>query len=159
MVKTVVIAEQQGPEEELYETDEILEVENRDISPITDPLVRFVVEKFNAAEDGKRADEERGLRAYNNFRGVYGPDTAFTESEKSRVFVKVTKTKVLAAYGQIIDVLFGSHSFPLTIDPTILPEGVSEDVIFDPMAPPTPVKTPIIGPEPLSPGTTQNTLL
>ena len=159
MVKTVVIAEQQGPEEELYETDEILEVENRDISPITDPLVRFVVEKFNAAEDGKRADEERGLRAYNNFRGVYGPDTAFTESEKSRVFVKVTKTKVLAAYGQIIDVLFGSHSFPLTIDPTILPEGVSEDVNFDPMAPPTPVKTPIIGPEPLSPGTTQNTLL
>ena len=33
----------------------------------------------------------------------------FRDSEKSKVFVKVTKTKVLAAFGQIIEVLFSSR--------------------------------------------------
>ena len=47
---------------------------------------------------------------------------------KSRVFVKVTKTKTLAAYGQIVDVLFGNNKFPLTVDPSVLPDGVAESV-------------------------------
>ena len=55
-----------------------------------------------------------------------GHDVQFTETEKSRVFIKVTKTKTLAAYGQIVDVLFGSSRFPLTVNPTTLPEGVAE---------------------------------
>ena len=49
-----------------------------------------------------------------------------------RVFVKVTKTKTLAAYGQVVEVLFGSQKFPLAIDPTRLPEGIAETVHFDP---------------------------
>jgi hypothetical protein len=44
------------------------------------------------------------------------------------VFVKVTKTKTLAAYGQIVDVLFGNNKFPLSIDPSVLPDGVAESV-------------------------------
>jgi hypothetical protein len=52
------------------------------------------------------------------------------------VFVKVTKTKVLAAYGQIIDVLFSNNKFPLSIDPSVLPEGVVDSVHFDPKATP-----------------------
>ena len=51
---------------------------------------------------------------------------AFTESEKSKVFVKITKTKVMAAYGQIIEVLFSSGKFPLGITPTAIPEGTEE---------------------------------
>ena len=57
------------------------------------------------------------------------------KSEKSRVFIKVTKTKTLAAYGQIVDVLFANNKFPLSIDPTELPEGVVADVHFDPQEP------------------------
>jgi len=68
------------------------------------------------------------MRAYRNYRGLYGPDVQFTSSEKSRVFVKVTKTKTLAAYGQIVDVLFGNNKFPLSVDPSILPDGVAESV-------------------------------
>ena len=49
-------------------------------------------------------------------------------TEKSRVFVKVTKTKVLAAYGQIAEVLFGGNKFPISIDPTTLPDGVPDTV-------------------------------
>jgi hypothetical protein len=102
---------------------------------IVSPLVNYVMECFHRSEDARRLDEERWLRAYRNYRGLYGPDVQFTESEKSRVFVKVTKTKVLAAYGQIVDVLFANNSFPLSVEPTVLPEGVVDSVHFDPNAP------------------------
>jgi hypothetical protein len=91
-------------------------------------LISFLEERFSRAEDARRFDEERWLRAYRNYRGIYGPDVQFTEAEKSRVFIKVTKTKTLAAYGQITDVLFANNTFPLSIEPTILPEGVAESV-------------------------------
>ena len=101
----------------------------------TDNIIPFVMQRYNRAEDYRRQDEERWLRAYRNYRGIYGPDVQFTEAEKSRVFIKVTKTKTLAAYGQIVDVLFAKNNFPLTVDPTELPEGVVENVSFDPALP------------------------
>lgn len=91
-------------------------------------LVSFVNECFVRSETARRPDEERWLKAYRNYRGIYGSDVQFTEAEKSRVFIKVTKTKTLAAYGQITDVLFANNSFPLSVEPTILPEGVAEHV-------------------------------
>ena len=57
---------------------------------------------------------------------------AFRDSEKSKVFVKVTKTKVLAAFGQIIEVLFSSGKFPIGVTPTSMPEGSSEYAYLDP---------------------------
>ena len=98
-------------------------------------IVRHVMERYRKAEDTRRQDEDRWLQAYRNYRGIYGPDVQFTSAEKSRVFIKVTKTKTLAAYGQIIDVLFAGSKFPITVEPTKLPEGVSEAVHFD-MQPP-----------------------
>ena len=91
-------------------------------------LIAYLEGRFSRAEEARRYDEERWLRAYRNYRGIYGPDVQFTEAEKSRVFIKVTKTKTLAAYGQITDVLFANNSFPLSIEPTTLPEGVAESV-------------------------------
>ena len=101
----------------------------------TSKIIPFIMERYARAEDYRRQDEERWLRAYRNYRGIYGPEVQFTEAEKSRVFIKVTKTKTLAAYGQIVDVLFAKNSFPLTVDPTELPEGVVENVSFDPALP------------------------
>ena len=98
-------------------------------------IVPIILEKYRRAEDYRYQDEERWLKAYRNYRGLYGPDVQFTEAEKSRVFIKVTKTKTLAAYGQIVDVLFANNKFPLSIEPTELPEGVEGDVHFDPQAP------------------------
>ena len=98
-------------------------------------IIGFVTDKFKRAEDYRYQDEQRWIRAYRNYRGLYGPDVQFTEAEKSRVFIKVTKTKTLAAYGQIVDVLFANNKFPLSIEPTELPEGVVDDVHFDPLEP------------------------
>ena len=52
--------------------------------------------------------------------------------KKSKVFVKVTKTKVLAAFGQIIEVLFSAGKFPIGVTPTSMPEGVAEYAYLNP---------------------------
>ena len=98
-----------------------------------EPLVAEINNKFKAASDKRQDDEDRWLQAYHNYRGKYYKNIQFTEREKSRVFVKVTKTKVLAAYGQIIDVLFGTGKFPLIIQETKVPEGISEYAHMNPL--------------------------
>ena len=113
-----------------YETDDVVAAESGtdSIFDSVSSIVSFVEGRFKRAEDARLGDETRWMRAYRNYRGMYGPDVQFTSTEKSRVFVKVTKTKTLAAYGQIVDVLFGNNKFPLTVDPSVLPDGVAEAV-------------------------------
>ena len=81
-------------------------------------LVGIVQSRFGIAEQARETDETRWLESYENYRGLYGKRVKFRESEKSRVFVKVTKTKVLAAFGQLVDVLFGTGKFPIGISET-----------------------------------------
>jgi hypothetical protein len=82
--------------------------------------------RLKESEQARLYDEKRWLRAYRNYRGIYGADMAFRDSEKSKVFVKVTKTKVLAAYGQLIEVLFSQGKFPINVMPTTDPTGVEQ---------------------------------
>ena len=127
-------------EDEINIEDDALSLEDSEDSNVTDVEVKgianHVISQFKKSEDYRYDDETRWVRAYRNYRGIYGPDVQFTEAEKSRVFIKVTKTKTLAAYGQIADVLFAGNKFPISIEPTELPEGVAKDVNFDPKEPP-----------------------
>jgi len=127
--------EEEEFEDMIMDREETSAIEDMDKDIYSDPkagqIVQFVKEKYSKAETSRRIDEERWIQAYRNYRGLYGPDIQFTSTEKSRVFVKVTKTKVLAAYGQIAEVLFGGNKFPISIDPTILPEGVEDTVNFE----------------------------
>ena len=59
-------------------------------------IIPFIMDRYKKADDYRDQDEQRWLRAYRNYRGLYGSDVQFTEAEKSRVFIKVTKTKTLA---------------------------------------------------------------
>ena len=103
--------------------------EIQDIDPEELPgLVGYVKNKFSEAETGRRSDEQRWLKAYKNYRGVYDSSTKFRDSERSKVFIKITKTKVLAAYGQIVDILFANNRFPISVQPTPMPEGISDIV-------------------------------
>ena len=126
-------------EDDIMIEDDAIALEDTDDSVVFDAdvssIIPFINERYQRSEDYREQDEDRWLRAYRNYRGLYGPDVQFTEAEKSRVFIKVTKTKTLAAYGQIVDVLFANQRFPLSVDPTELPEGVVEDVNFDPQEP------------------------
>ena len=113
-------------ENQLMQTEEVAEEGY-------DALVGLINKKFQACKDTRNDDENRWLQAYHNYRGRYYKDIHFTQHEKSRVFVKVTKTKVLAAYGQIIDVLFGMGKFPLVIQETEVPEGIAEYAHMNPL--------------------------
>ena len=89
-------------------------------------IVGYITEKYNEAKNARYTHEQRWLKAFKNYRGIYDSSTQFRSTEKSKVFVKITKTKVLAAYGQIVDVLFANKKFPITITSTPLPEGIDE---------------------------------
>ena len=128
-------------EDEIFENEMAMDsveanaIEDMDEDNYSDPLsgtvVGLVQDHYTKASTARENEEKRWVQAYRNYRGLYGPDVQFTSTEKSRVFVKVTKTKVLAAYGQIVDVLFGNSKFPVTVDPTTLPEGVADSVFFE----------------------------
>jgi len=94
-------------------------------------FVDVIRSKFQRSKDKRLSDEERWLRAYKNYRGVYDDTTQFTETERSQIFIKVTKTKVLAAYSQVADVLFAGSKFPIGIEETKVPVGISETVHID----------------------------
>ena len=117
-------------QEEMFETDEVVAAEDStdSIFETKSSVISFVEDRYKRSEDSRYADEERWLKAYRNYRGLYSKDVQFTDTEKSRVFVKVTKTKTLAAYGQIVDVLFGNNKFPLSVNPSVLPDGVAESL-------------------------------
>jgi len=125
--------------DEIFIEDDSIALEDTENSDVEDSgaskIIPFIMERYKRSEDYREQDEQRWLKSYRNYRGLYGSDVQFTEAEKSRVFIKVTKTKTLAAYGQMIDVLFANNRFPLSVDPTELPDGVVADVSFDPKEP------------------------
>ena len=107
------------------ETDEVTSLsEDKDDSYSN--LGSLIESRLKESEQARLYDEKRWLRSYRNYRGIYGSDMAFRDSEKSKVFVKVTKTKVLASYGQLIEVLFSQGKFPIGIQPTSDPLGVAK---------------------------------
>ena len=109
------------------DTDTAIDVRLEEAS-LSGGLVGHIREKFQIAEDGRYSDEQRWLKAYKNYRGLSdgANQDKLRDSERSRVFVKITKVKVLAAVGQISDILFANKKFPLTVEHTPVPEGIAE---------------------------------
>jgi len=106
-------------------------------------LVGIIQDRFSDAETARISHEHRWLKAYRNYRGLYDKHIKFRESEKSKVFVKITKTKVLAAFGQLVDVVFGTGKFPIGVRETKIPEGVSEYAHLDTQNPSPGIETSI----------------
>ena len=94
-------------------------------------LIGLIKGRYALAEMARDTDEKRWIKAYENYRGLYAKNVKFRESEKSRVFVKITKTKVLAAFGQLVDVIFGTGKFPIGISETKVPEGETDIAHLD----------------------------
>ena len=96
--------------------------------------VAFIRGQYRRSKDARLSDEERWLDAYRNYRGLYSSEVQFTDTEKSKAFIKVTKTKVLAAYAQVVDVLFAGSKFPIGIEARQFPNNVVDAVSFNPNA-------------------------
>jgi len=122
--------------EEATETDRVValeedgdvEQENTEYSGV----FSFIEGQFRRSKEHRRTDEDRWLTAYRNYRGIYGSDVQFTDTEKSQAFIKITKTKVLAAYAQVVDVLFAGGKYPLGIEQRKFPNNVADAVHYDP---------------------------
>ena len=128
----------------------------------------FVYGRWDIARKNRWEFEDQAHRAYLNFRGRYHEDIKFRDTEESRVFIKVTKTKAIAAWGMINEIMFpnNNHQFPVFIQPTPVPEYVEDTVHFDPKAagqqaekaPESPYGFPGDGKD-LKPGDTHETLM
>ena len=94
-------------------------------------LIGIIKGRYATAEMARDVDERRWIKAYENYRGLYAKNIKFRESEKSKVFIKITKTKVLAAFGQLVDVIFGTGKFPIGIAETKVPEGEADIAHLD----------------------------
>jgi len=114
--------------------DETGDVEQENIE--YSPLVQYILSKYERSKTNRLADETRWLTAYRNYRGIYGSEVQFTDKEKSQAFVKITKTKVLASYAQIVDVLFAGAKFPIGLEARKYPNNVAGEINFDPKGDP-----------------------
>jgi hypothetical protein len=98
----------------------------------TSNVIGVIKSRYQSAKDAREVTEKNWLSAYQNYRGVYGKNVKFREHEKSKVFVKITKAKVLAAYGMLVDVVFGTTEFPIGVQETKVPEGLVDKAHLQP---------------------------
>ena len=109
---------------ELVGTDEQEDITQKEMTG----LAGYIRGKYRESEDGRLSDEQRWLKAYKNYRGTSEDSEDYRKSERSKVTVKITKVKVLAAFGQLVDILFSQGKVPISVEPTPMPEGVEEFV-------------------------------
>ena len=124
--------------ESSVEHSEVVSVaENKDINEDQikySRMVEFILKEFNRSKQKRMTDESRWLECYRNYRGLYGPTTQFTSTEKSKAFIKITKTKVQAAVAQITEVLFAGNKFPIGVEAARLPLGAEDSLNVDPQS-------------------------
>lgn len=93
-------------------------------------LAAHVRNNFEKSKHKRLPEETRWLEAHRNYRGIYGPETQFRDNEKSKAFIKITKTKVHAAYAQITDIVFAGNKFPIEVRPTPVTTSMNEDAVY-----------------------------
>ena len=73
-------------ENDIFIEDDSIALEDTDNSveedADTSKIIPFIMERYNRSEDYRRQDEERWLKSYRNYRGIYGSDMAFRDTEK-----------------------------------------------------------------------------
>ena len=51
-------------------------------------LIRHVMDRYQKAEDSRQNDEDRWLRAYRNYRGLYGPMYSFLKLKSQECLLR-----------------------------------------------------------------------
>jgi len=123
------------------QTEDLLDQDSsKEVTP-ADPLAglgAFVQEVYRTNKTHRNTQESNWLTSWHQYRGEHSAE----EMERiqlakdrnkfaSAPFIKLTKTKVLAAYGQIMEVLTGDNKFPLEVTATPKPEGIADSVTID----------------------------
>lgn len=80
---------------------------------------------FQEYKDSRKETENEWLKDLRQYNGQYEPDVLARLNEagaRSKVFVGLTRTKVMAAYSRIIDLLFQNGEVFFGIEPTPIPQ-------------------------------------
>lgn len=108
-------------------------------------IVSTVNSRFQKAKDARVPQENKWLDSYFAWRGEYTPTEKANiakakerNNNSSEVFIKITKTKVTAALGQIQEILFNNDKFPMGIEPTPQPQGIAKEAFIVPEQTPIP---------------------
>lgn len=103
-------------------------------------LIGLVRSRYNIAKLARQQNQDNiFINAYRSWRGELSPEeqaainaARLRMGAASSVFIKITKTKTTAAYGQLCEILFANNKFPLGVEPTPRPDGVEEAVTVVP---------------------------
>ena len=80
---------------------------------------------YTEYKDARREQQDEWLSDLRQYSGQYDPETLAKLQEvgaRSKVYVGLTRTKVMAAYSRLVDLLLGSGSGFYGIDPTPRPQ-------------------------------------
>tara|TARA_A100001037_G_scaffold65360_1_gene57493 strand:+ start:3077 stop:5038 length:1962 start_codon:yes stop_codon:yes gene_type:complete len=80
---------------------------------------------FTEYRDARKETENEWIKDLRQYQGQYEPDVLARLNEsgaRSKVFVGITRTKVMAAYSRLIDLLFQSGDSFFSIEPTPIPQ-------------------------------------
>lgn len=98
----------------------------------------YVRSKYQEAESDRNVHEYRWLRSFDQFRGNYSVEERDQLSRlkernpfASEAFIKITKTKTLAAIGSLYEVITAGNKVPIGVEETPEPEGIAKKVHID----------------------------
>lgn len=121
----------------------LTEAKSEDITLEYSALTAHIHEKKRYATDARQRTEAIMLDAYRAWRGEYSEEEiARLDQMRARnpfacsAFVKITKTKVQAAFGQVMEILLSDDEFPIGVQATKVPEGISETIHVAPQGAP-----------------------
>lgn len=81
---------------------------------------------FQEYKDARKETENEWLKDLRQYQGIYEPEILARLSQssgsRSKVFVGLTRTKVMAAYSRIIDLLFQHGDIFFSVKPTPVPQ-------------------------------------
>lgn len=108
-------------------------MKEEEIESIEHRMTDFVGTKYHEARDARSTTELVWADSFRAYRGILDADTQARVQQMrqknpaaSAIFVKITKTKVQAAYGQMLEVLFAGNKFPIGVEPTPIPDGIAD---------------------------------
>lgn len=82
-------------------------------------------DNFQEFKDARKQTEDEWLKDLRQFQAIYEPDVLARLEEsgaRSKVFVGLTRTKVMAAYSRIIDLLFQHGDAYFAVQATEIPQ-------------------------------------
>lgn len=161
----VVVEPEVLPESHPFDDDVKMSQEEIDRANALSCIISTVTDAYQSAKDARTTQEAIWLNNFLQWRGEYTPEemagireAKLRNGNASEAFIKITKTKVTAALGQIQEILFPQDRFPLGIEATPEPEGIAKEVFLVPEAMPSVYGYEGDGEE-IEPGATTQTLL